>query len=196
MKISILLGHVRNNSNTEIVTDQFAEHLKTQGAEVETISLKSLRLEHCSACWTCQDEHGKPGCPKTDDMHLIYRSVLESDCVIFASPIYSWYCTPILKSVMDRLVYGLNKYYGDVPGISLWAGKHLGIITTCGYDIEQGAGVFQEGVKRYAKHSQLSYAGMLAIQDCEGKERFSSPESKRQICAYADHILHLADQKG
>lgn len=37
-----------------------------------------------------------------------------------ATPIYSWYCTPPMKALLDRLVYGMNKYYGDEKGPSLW----------------------------------------------------------------------------
>jgi len=34
------------------------------------------------------------------------------DLLVLASPIYSWYCSPPMKAVLDRLVYGMNKYYG------------------------------------------------------------------------------------
>jgi len=28
-----------------------------------------------------------------------------------------------MKALLDRLVYGMNKYYGDKKGPALWAGK-------------------------------------------------------------------------
>ena len=189
MKISILQGNVRNNSNTEIVVDQFIEEISKQGVTADKIIIKDLNIVHCSACWTCQDIFDRPGCSKHDDMEIIYSSVQNSDCVIFASPIYSWYCTPPLKSVMDRLVYGMNKYYGEIEGPCLWEGKLLGLITTCGYDIEGGAGVYEEGLKRYSKHSRLNYIGKLAIQDIEGKEYFRSSESRQIINDYVKHVL-------
>ncbi|SBV99944.1 hypothetical protein KL86DPRO_11696 [uncultured delta proteobacterium] len=76
---------------------------------------------------------------------------------MMATPIYSWFCTPPLKSLLDRLVYGMNKYYGEKKGPALWAGKEAAIITTCGYRPEHGADLFEEGMKRYCKHSQLLY---------------------------------------
>ena len=48
------------------------------------------------------------------------------------------------------------------PGPLLWEGKHLAIITTCGYRPERGADLFEEGIKRYCRHSRLRYLGMLA----------------------------------
>lgn len=188
MKLSILLGNVRDHSNTEIVVDQFIEAINAIGVETEKISIKDLRIEHCSACWVCQDIFDGPGCSKHDDMASVYSSVLASDGVIFASPIYSWYCTPPMKAVMDRLVYGMNKYYGESEGPSLWEGKSLGLITTCGYDIEDGAGVYEEGLRRYAKHSKLNYVGKLAIQDIDGKAHFRSVASRQVIHEYAEQL--------
>ncbi len=46
-------------------------------------------------------------------MQEIFRKVLACDLLVFATPIYSWYCTPPLKAAMDRLAYGMDKYYGD-----------------------------------------------------------------------------------
>lgn len=47
---------------------------------------------------------------------VAFDKVLESDMLILAIPIYSWYCTPPMKAFIDRLVYGMNKYYGDEKG--------------------------------------------------------------------------------
>jgi multimeric flavodoxin WrbA len=104
----------------------------------------------------------------------IFDSVLSCDCLVFASPVYSWYCTPSLKAVMDRLVYSMNKYYGDTEGPCLWEGKCLALVTTCGYDLEHGAGVLEEGLRRYAVHSRLTYLGKLAVRDIDGIQSFTN----------------------
>ena len=174
MRICILFGSLRNNSNTALLLQPFIDELKQFGADVDYIALKDKHIEPCTACWTCQNFFEKPGCPKNDDMSIIYEAVLKSDCIIFASPICSWYCTPPMKAVMDRLVYGMNKYYGDSEGPCLWKGKKCALITTCGYEIEDGAGVFEEGLRRYSKHSNLQYIGKLAVRDIDGKEYFQN----------------------
>ncbi|HYF81553.1 MAG TPA: flavodoxin family protein [Clostridia bacterium] len=174
MRICILFGSLRENSNTGLLLQPFIEELKRLGAEIDFISLKDKHIEPCTACWTCQNIFEEPGCPKKDDMNILYEAVLKSDCIIFASPIYSWYCTPPMKAVMDRLVYGMNKYYGDTEGPCLWEGKKCALVTTCGYEIEDGAGVFEEGMRRYSKHSNLQYLGKLAVQDIDGKSYFQN----------------------
>jgi len=42
-----------------------------------------------------------------------------------------------MKALIDRLVYGVNKYHGDEKGPSLWKGKKVALITTCGVSFEQ-----------------------------------------------------------
>ena len=71
-------------------------------------------------------------------MQEIFDSVLACDLLVLATPIYSWYCTPPMKAVLDRLVYGMNKYYGREKGPSLWEGKPVALIATCGYPEEGG----------------------------------------------------------
>jgi multimeric flavodoxin WrbA len=198
MRISILFGSVRNNSNTELLLKPFTTELKRLGADVGCITIKDLHIEPCTACWTCQNIFEEPGCPKEDDMNMIYDSVVKSDCVIFASPIYSWYCTPPMKAVMDRLVYGMNKYYGDAEGPCLWEGKKCALVTTCGYEIEDGAGVFEEGLRRYSKHSKLDYLGKLAVQDLDGKSHFEIESVVSAAKEFADKIYNsiLENKKG
>jgi multimeric flavodoxin WrbA len=174
MRICILFGSLRENSNTGLLVQPFIAELERLGAAIDFITLKDKNIEPCTACWTCQNIFEEPGCPKNDDMKIVYDAVLKSDCIIFASPIYSWYCTPPMKAVMDRLVYGMNKYYGDTEGPCLWEGKKCALVTTCGYEIEEGAGVFEEGLRRYSKHSNLHYLGKLAVQDIDGKSYFQN----------------------
>jgi len=100
-----------------------------------------------------------------------------------ATPIYSWYCTPPMKSLLDRLVYGMNKYYGEEKGPALWAGKKLVLITSCGYKPEKGADLWVEGMKRYCKHSQLVYAGMLVERDLGHKSIFTFDENSARAIA-------------
>jgi multimeric flavodoxin WrbA len=190
MKICILFGSLRDNSNTGLLLQPFTTELKRLGAEVDYITLKDLNIEPCTACGTCQNIFEEPGCPKRDDMKRIYESVLKSDCIIFASPIYSWYCTTPMKSVLDRLVYGMNKYYGVTKGPCLWEGKKCAMVTTCGYKIEDGVGIFEEGLKKYSKHSKLQYLGKLAARDKGDKAHFISEAVVQEAKEFAAKIYN------
>ena len=188
MRICILFGSLRSNSNTGLLLKPFMEEMEDLGVEIDYITLRDKHIEPCTGCWTCQNIFKEPGCPKEDDMIDIYEGVLRADCIIFATPIYSWYCTPPMKAVMDRLVYGMNKYYGDLEGPCLWEGKSCGLITTCGYEIEEGAGVFEEGLRRYTRHSKLHYIGKLAVRD-RGKKYFRSRSAVEAARKFARRIF-------
>ncbi len=114
----------------------------------------------------------------------IFDKLCDCDVIVLATPIYSWFCTPPMKSLLDRLVYGMNKYYGDEKGPSLWAGKMLAIITTCGYRPERGVDLFEEAIKRYCKHSQLNYVGMAAQSDLGYRSIFVPDDKLSQTFAH------------
>lgn len=102
------------------------------------------------------------GCAQRDDVPTIFDKVLACDLIVLATPIYSWYCTPPMKALLDRLVYGMDKYYGAEKGPALWAGKALALLLTCGYRPERGCDLFEEGMRRYCKHAQLRFLGSHA----------------------------------
>lgn len=162
MKCCVLMASPRKQGNTAELLAPFCDELIKLGWQVDTLYLYSMNLQPCRACRSCQIDHSIFGCAINDDMQTVFDSILQSDLIIFASPVYSWYCTPPLKSVLDRMVYGMNKFYGDIKGPALWQGKSAALISTCGYPIEKGADLLNEGIRRYCKHSKLNFLGMLA----------------------------------
>ncbi len=161
-KATILLGSPRSSGNTNTLTKVAISELTANGIDCELFNLYNMNIKPCTACRCCQKDHSVFGCSLADDMQPVFDSIMRGELIILSSPIYSWYCTPPMKAALDRLVYGMNKFYGDVAGPSLWEGKTAAIITTCGYRPDRGADLFEEGIKRYCKHSRLRYAGMLA----------------------------------
>ncbi len=189
MKCCILMGSPRKKGNTIALLEPFLEELEKHQIQHDLIWLYDKNIKSCIACRTCQNEWTKFGCIFNDDAQDIFIKVLESDLLILATPIYSWYCTPPMKAILDRLVYGMNKYYGAEKGPSLWAGKKLVLITTCGYKPEKGADLFEEGIKRYCKHSQLNYLGMLAERDFGYNTVFVTAEKIAHSRAFAQQLI-------
>ena len=107
--------------------------------------------------------------------------------MVLASPIYSWYCTPPVKHVIDRLVYGMNKYYGEEMGPSIWKGKKMALISTCGYPVDKGADLWKEGMRRYCKHSKLEFLGMEAERQRNYGETFMDEEKEAKMRAFAEY---------
>ncbi len=188
MKCCVLFASPRNNGNTSSILLPFLTEMEKAGNTCEVISLYAKEIEPCRACRTCQREKKGFGCKISDDMQEIFDSVFKNDLLILATPIYSFYCTPPMKATLDRLVYGMNKFYGEEKGEALWEGKKLAIITSCGYRPEKGADLFEEGIKRYCKHSKLVYLGMLAERDLGYNTEFMTPEKRENAIAFAKKL--------
>lgn len=189
MKCCIILASPRPKGNTAALLAPFKDELTKLGHEYVEFSIYNKEIHSCIACRTCQDIYDGFGCVFKDDLLEIFDAVLASDCMILASPIYSWYCTPPMKALLDRFVYIMNKYYGEKRAGSLWKGKHSAIFTTCGYEIDKAADLFEEGMKRYSKHSRLLYAGMFAARDMGYKSDFVT-ESKLEGAREFARALH------
>lgn len=165
MRACVLFASPRGGeSNTLALTNIFLDTWRAAGHEAEVFSLYDLSIAPCRACRGCQADHTAPHCAICDDMELIFESILRSDLIVFASPIYSWYCTAPLKAAMDRLVYALCKFYGEKKGPSLLEGKAVCALTTCGYRVDQGTDLFDEGLRRWCKHAHVRYLGLFAAR--------------------------------
>lgn len=124
-------------------------------------------------------------------MQAIFDSVQTSEVLILASPIYSWYCTPPMKAVMDRLIYAPNKYYGpEGRQPALWKLKQVAAIASCGYHPDRGADLWDEGLKRWCKHGEMDYLGMLCRRDFGPQEPFMNEERDEAARDFA-HALYL-----
>lgn len=189
MNVCILMGSPRKQGNTAALLDPFCEELERGGAEVEIHWLYDMEIRPCLACRACQRDWSVFGCSQKDDAQLLFDHLLAADLIVFATPIYSWYCTPPMKALMDRMVYGMNKYYGAEKGHALWAGKSVALLTTCGYRPEKGVDLFEEGLRRYCKHSALRYLGRHAERHLGYGTVFMDGEKEARTRAFARELL-------
>ena len=157
MKVCVLMGSPRKNGNTAAILEPFCQELRLKGAEVETIWVHDKDIRPCMACRSCQKDWTGFGCAQKDDGQELFEKVFACDLLVLATPIYVWYCTPPMKALLDRMVYAMNK--GEKRGPSLWKGKAMALLETCGYPPEKGSDLFEEGMRRYCKHSGLRYVG-------------------------------------
>ena len=191
MRACILMGSPRKNGNTNELVTPFIEELQKCGADCSTIWLYDKSVKPCTACRHCQEDWSCFGCVIDDDMPEVVNHILSADVLVLASPIYSFYCTAPMKAVLDRLVYGLNKYYGTEKGPSLWEGKKLALISTCGYKPEKGADLWENGIIRYCKHSKLQYIGMMAERHMGYDTVFMDEQKETHARDFAREIINI-----
>lgn len=190
MKMTVLFGSPRGaESNTGALLAPALEVWRQAGHETEVYVLYDLRIEGCRACRCCQTDWEHPACVIDDDMQPIFRSILESDVVLLATPIYSWYCTAPVKAALDRLVYAMDKYYGQRKGPSLLAGKAMAAVLTCGYRPERGADLFTEGMRRWCRHTAMTWLGALEERHMGYGTVFMDGEKAAHAAAFAGELM-------
>ena len=157
------------------------------GAGVCYLTLADKKIQPCRGCYACQDVAGEYGCVQKDDMEAVVERIRWADCLVLATPIYSWYCTAPMKAVLDRH-YGLNKFYGSAEG-SLWAGKSVAILATHGYDRAYATEPFETGVRRLCDHSGLSYLGLYSVRDEDNLASFRTAEAQEGARLFARRLM-------
>ncbi|MBN2594993.1 MAG: flavodoxin family protein [Sedimentisphaerales bacterium] len=101
-RILAVMGSPRKNGNTHILVSRVIEGAQAGGAVVDELFLGDLTIRECDGCHACWK--GKD-CSKDDDMCAIYTKIIQSDVIIFGTPVYWYGPTALMKAFIDRLVY-------------------------------------------------------------------------------------------
>jgi len=101
MKTVVLFGSPHKNGNTIQLVKSMTDTLKKKGHSVRIFYLNNLNIRPCQGCYRCI----KNGiCKIDDDMKDICKHIMESDLIIYATPIYWFGPSAQLKLVMDRSI--------------------------------------------------------------------------------------------
>jgi len=106
MKIAILNGSPRKQ-NTQAMIDAFAEGAQAAGHEVEVVHVGKMKIAGCLACEYCHGK-GEGKCIQKDDLEKVMPAYLDSDMIVYASPIYYFGMTAQITAAMQR-VYCIGK---------------------------------------------------------------------------------------
>ena len=99
MKILGIVCSPRKRGNTEVLVKEVLDSARSYGAETEMIRASDYTIAPCDGCESCEST-GK--CKIKDDMQDIYTKLLNSDGIIFGSPVYYWGVTAQAKAIIDR----------------------------------------------------------------------------------------------
>jgi multimeric flavodoxin WrbA len=102
LKLAAFLGSPRPNGNTDTLTEAVLDGVRGAGGEVESFALRALKVHPCTGCDNCWKK-GKP-CIFEDDGAMLYDAMARADVFLFATPVYWYGPTAIMKAFIDRLV--------------------------------------------------------------------------------------------
>ena len=96
----------KNKSNTLLLLKEASSVIGKKGYQMEIIHLCDLKIEFCRHCEAC---HKKiMDCPIKDDANHLIKKILESDGIIFATPVYIDHITGYLKMFFDRSTHFIH----------------------------------------------------------------------------------------
>lgn len=103
-KVVVIWSSPNTDGLTASAKDRFIKGLMNEGADIEEIHLNKRKLEHCKACgngWGLCNKNGT--CVIPDDFTDIYKSLSDSDGIVFISAVYWSDMTECFKVFFDRL---------------------------------------------------------------------------------------------
>ena len=104
MKILLINGSPRKDSNTEIALNEVAKALNEEGVDTELITLGSS-IVGCKACGACK-KIGK--CVIDDVVNEVAEKFKDVDGIVVGSPTYFASTNGTVISFLDRLFYSRN----------------------------------------------------------------------------------------
>lgn len=116
-KVLIISSSLRKNANSEQLAASFANGAKAAGHETEIISLRGKEIKFCIGCFVCQKTKR---CFMHDDADVIREKMLHADVLVFATPIYYYEMSGVLKTMLDRAnpLYPSDYQFRDVYAIA------------------------------------------------------------------------------
>ncbi len=98
-KVLVISTSLRNNSNSSILSDEFAKGASESGNDVEVVTLKDKTIAFCKGCLACQKTSR---CVIKDDSNEIVEKMRLSDVIAFATPVYYYEMSGQMKTLLDR----------------------------------------------------------------------------------------------
>jgi len=105
MKITIITGSPHPHGTTALLTENFIKGAESKGHLITRFDAARMNIHPCAACNHCI-AHSR-ACVYRDDMSRIRAAIMDSDMVVFVTPLYYFGMSAYLKAVIDRF-YAFN----------------------------------------------------------------------------------------
>ena len=122
MNLLAIVGSPRKGKATDTLVDKAIEGVKSQSpnCHVKKLHLIDHDIKFCRNCLVCRDSRTKDPvakCTIRDDMDAIREDVLQSDALIFGTPVHMGYATAIMMSFFERICWTFAKPEGNILSV-------------------------------------------------------------------------------
>jgi len=192
MRILAVNGSPRGaEGNTDVLLQAFLKGATSSGAEAETVYLKDKQIKHCRGCHTCWGR--TPGkCVHKDDMAELLEKRRFADVIIFATPLYVYTVSGLMKDFMDRSLplamphiekygdrYAHPRRYDDKKGKP----QKMILISNAGFPDRKYFSALREMFQILGSSPHVDLAGMIL---CSGGPLLSISQVQDAVKWYVD----------
>ena len=110
MKVLILDGNPDDDKKFDEYLERLSTVLESSNHIVTILTLKDMDIRYCIGCFGCWVKTPGECSNAADDTALVCREYINSDMVIFASPVIMGFTSALLKKAHDRLLPLLTPY--------------------------------------------------------------------------------------
>jgi len=165
MNITILNGNPdENNTAFDGYLAHLSDQLVSYGHNITSFELRSMDISYCIGCFGCWVK--SPGeCRSEDDSVVVSRAYINSDFVLYTSPVIMGFYSALLKKVTDKFIQLVEPYMEFVDGES----RHLARYDRyplVGLLLEKGADCDDEDISIIAdthKNTALNFKSKLVF---------------------------------
>ena len=105
MKITVITGSPHKDGTSNVLRDEFIKGITKSGHEVFVFNSAFEKINPCLGCDYCLSHSSN--CVHKDLSNEINKRLLDSDMVVFITPLYYFGMSAQLKTVIDRF-YAIN----------------------------------------------------------------------------------------
>lgn len=129
-RIVAVYGSPRRRGNTAALLRRAVEGATAEGAIVEEIFLRDLKISPCLEIYGCR-ESGQ--CAIKDDFQKVQNRMLAADGLMMASPVFFYGVSAHTKILMDRCQsLWVKKYWIDKVPFGQWVPRRKGLFISAG----------------------------------------------------------------
>ena len=163
MKAVILNGSEKGDAAIDGVHEIFVDELEGQGWEVEPLILHEMEIRHCVGCFGCWVQ--TPGvCVINDAGRDVAKAVIQSDLVVYLTPVTFGGYSSQLKKALDRSICLVTPFFTKVNG-----------------EIHHEP--------RYERYPRIMGVGVLPQADEESERIFTTLIGRNAINAHTSHVV-------
>jgi putative sterol carrier protein len=182
-------------SNTDRILQPFLDGARKAGADTETVYLKEHEIRACLGCYTCWTR--TPGvCVHRDDMPLLLEKMRQADVTVYATPLYVFTVSGMMKDFMDRHIPNLDphirkrgEHYIHPPRYEDTRWGRIVLISNCGFPERHH---FDGLVETFRQMTQGPDSELTATILCTAGELLGQPALRDSV----DWYLQAAHQAG